>query len=64
VRQRAPYFLGLAATALALGLAFAALDRGRDSTNWFFISLGAASALLGSVRLFLFLRRHPLPSAM
>jgi hypothetical protein len=62
IRQRAPHLLALAGVAIALGLAFGAIDRGWQSVNWMFVALGAASAALGAVRLALFVRRHPLPS--
>jgi hypothetical protein len=58
--QRAPHMLALAGVALALGLALAALNLGWESTNWMLIGLGIATALSGSIRLGLFLKRHPL----
>jgi peptidoglycan/LPS O-acetylase OafA/YrhL len=62
VRQRAPHYLALAGVALVLALVFGALGAGWASVNWMFVALGAASAVLGGVRLVLFLRRHPLAS--
>lgn len=58
--QRAPHMLALAAVALALGLALAGLNLGWESTNWMLIGLGIATVLSGSVRLGIFLKRHPL----
>ena len=58
--QRAPHMLALAGVALVLGLAFGALNLGWQSTNWMLIGLGVATALSGSIRLGLFIRRHPL----
>ena len=57
--QRAPHLLVLAPVALLLGLAFAAATPGWDAMNWMFIALGGATALLGAVRLWMFLRSHP-----
>jgi hypothetical protein len=58
--QRTPHMLALAGVALALGLAFAALNLGWESINWMLIGLGIATALSGSIRLGIFLKRHPL----
>lgn len=44
----------------ALGLAVGAMTTGWDSMNWMFVALGAACALVGAVRLALFLRAHPI----
>lgn len=60
LRQRAPHLLALAGVALMLGLAFGALNAGWQATNWMLIGLGTATFLSGSVRLSIFLRRHPL----
>jgi hypothetical protein len=59
LRQRAPHYLALAGVAVALGLAFGATNGGWESANRMFVALGAASALLGAVRLARFLRQHP-----
>ncbi len=59
LRQRAPHFLALAAVAVALALAVGTIGAGWVSTNWLFVALGAACALVGAVRLALFLRAHP-----
>lgn len=58
--QRAPHMLALAGVALALGLAFAALNMGWESTNWILIGLGIATAISGAIRLNIFLKRYPL----
>lgn len=57
--QRAPHLLALAGVALALGLAFGALGAGWEAMNWMLIALGAAAAIMGAVRLRMFLARHP-----
>ncbi len=49
--QRAPHMLALAGVALALGLAFGALDLGWQSMNWMMVVLGLATTLSGSLRL-------------
>jgi hypothetical protein len=59
VRQRAPHHLALAAVALTLGVALGGLGEGWSSANRLFVWVGAASALVGGVRLAVFLRRHP-----
>ena len=59
LRQRAPHLLALAAVAVALGLAFGTLRAGWESVNWLFVTLGAASAALGGLRLALFLKKNP-----
>ena len=59
ITQRAPHLLALAGVALALGLAGGALGAGWDAMNWMFVLLGAATALVGALRLAAFLRRHP-----
>ena len=61
LRQRAAHHLGLAAVALALGIALGETPGGWMSVNLFFVTLGAAAALLGAARLAIFLRRHPSP---
>lgn len=58
--QRAPHMLALAGVALALGLAFASLNMGWESTNWILIGLGIATAIGGAIRLNIFLKRYPL----
>jgi len=58
--QRAPHMLALAGVALALGLAFGALDLGWQSMNWMMVVLGLATILSGSLRLGMFLKRNPL----
>jgi hypothetical protein len=60
LKQRAPHHLGLAAVAVALGLAVGSMKTGWDSMNWLFVALGAACALVGAVRLARFLRAHPI----
>jgi hypothetical protein len=60
LRQRAPHLLALAGVALALGLAFSALEIGWEAANWLFITLGAATAGMGAVRLRSFLAANPL----
>jgi hypothetical protein len=62
LRQRAPHLLALAGVALALGVAFGATSGGWTSANWLFVWLGAASALVGAVRLAIFMKKHPRPS--
>jgi len=59
LRQRAPHFLALAAVVVALALAIGTVASGWESMNWLFVALGAACALVGTVRLTLFLRAHP-----
>ena len=60
LKQRAPHYLALAAVAVALGMAVGTMTAGWDSMNWLFVALGAACALVGAVRLALFLRAHPI----
>jgi hypothetical protein len=60
VRQRAPYLLALAGVALMLGLAFYSFRAGWDSMNWMLIAIGAATAVVGLLRLRVFLRHYPL----
>lgn len=59
LRQRAPHFLALAGVAVAMALAIGTIASGWASMNWLFVALGAACALVGAVRLALFLRAHP-----
>lgn len=59
LKQRAPHYLALAGVAVALGLALGAIQGGWESMNWMFLGLGAACALVGGLRLALFLRQHP-----
>lgn len=63
VRQHAPYLLALAAVALTLAVVFGTVASGWDSVNWMFIALGAAAVVVGTVRLRIFLRKHPLEPA-
>ena len=60
LRQRAPHWLALAGVALALGLAFGALTIGWDAAYWLLMALGAATVLVGGLRIKWFLDRHPL----
>ena len=60
IRQHAPHMLALAGVAVMLGLAFGAMRAGWDAMNWLLIALGAASVLVGAVRLRAFLRHYPL----
>lgn len=60
LKQRAPHLLALAGVALMLGLAFGALRTGWDAMNWMLVALGAASMIVGAVRLRLFIRANPL----
>ncbi|HSC26728.1 MAG TPA: hypothetical protein VLD67_05615 [Vicinamibacterales bacterium] len=62
LRQRAPHYLALAGVALALGVALWSAGGGWTTATWLFVWIGAASALVGAVRLALFIRRHPRPS--
>lgn len=62
LRQRAPHLLVLAGVAIALGLLLRGTAGGAASANWLFVGLGAASALVGALRLALFLKNHPRPS--
>ena len=59
--QRAPHYLALAAVALALGLAFGSRPGGWTEANWLFVALGAATAVVGALRLAVFLRHNPRP---
>jgi hypothetical protein len=59
LKQRAPHYLALAGVAVALGLSLGAMNGGWESMNWMFLALGAACALVGGLRLALFLRQHP-----
>lgn len=59
LRQRAPHLLALAGVALALGLALGALATGWEAANWLFVGLGAASVVVGGLRLRKFLRQNP-----
>ena len=59
IRQKAPHFLALAGVALALGLAFAALNLGWAAMSWMFLWLGLAAAALGGWKLRRYVRRHP-----
>lgn len=63
LKQKAPHLLALSAAALTLGLAFGAARMGWNAINWMFLTLGGASAVLGGIRLALFLRKHPLAAA-
>ena len=63
VTQRAPYLLALAAVALTLAVVFGTVASGWWSVNWMFIALGAAAVVVGTVRLRMFLRAHPLEPA-
>jgi hypothetical protein len=63
IRQRAPYLLALAAVALTLAIAFGTIASGWYSVNWMFIALGAAAVVVGTIRLRIFLRKHPLEPA-
>lgn len=62
IRQRAPHLLALAGVALALGVALGSVGGGWTTANWLFVWLGAASAVVGVVRLARFIRKHPRPS--
>jgi hypothetical protein len=58
ITQKAPHLLVLAAVALVLGLTLGAFTPGWDDLNWMLVALGAATAVVGAVRLWLFLRVH------
>ena len=58
--QQVPHMLALAGVALMLGLAFAGLNLGWQSTNWMLVGLGTATLLSGILRLGIFLKRNPL----
>jgi hypothetical protein len=62
VTQRAPHYLALAAVAATLGLALATIEGDWLTANWLFIGVGAATALVGAVRLTRFIRKHPRPA--
>ena len=57
--QKAPHLLALAGVALILGLTLSRWTTGYDGLNWMLIGLGTAAALLGAVRLWWFLKNHP-----
>lgn len=59
ISTRMPHHFVLAAAALMLTLAIVPLTSGWDAFNWVLIALGAACAIVGAVRLVLFLRAHP-----
>jgi hypothetical protein len=63
IRQRAPHLLALGGLALAFGLALGAMQSGWESINWMFVVLGAASTIVGGLRLRSFLASHPRPVA-
>ena len=59
VRYRMPDLLGLAAVSLGLGIWMYQTKAGFVQLNWTFVCLGAASLVLGTVRLRRFLRANP-----
>ena len=59
VRQHAPHYLALAGVAVAMGIVLARSNAGWESANWLFVVLGAASAVIGAIRLGSFVRTHP-----
>ena len=59
ISRKAPHLLALAGVALILALVFGAVATGWDAVNWMLIAMGAATALLGVIRLRLFIRSHP-----
>jgi len=59
VTQRAPHLLALAGVSLLLTLAVGATSFGWDAMHWMLVWLGAASVVLGMVRLWMFVRSHP-----
>ena len=59
ISQKAPHLLALAGVALILALVFGAVATGWNAVNWLLIGMGATTALLGVVRLGLFIRSHP-----
>lgn len=59
VQQHTPHHFVLAAAALVLTLVTARATSGWNAMNWLLVTLGAATALVGAVRLALFLRAHP-----
>ena len=61
LRQRAPHYLALAGVALALGAALGTIRGGWSSANLLFVGVGAATSLIGAVRLAFFMRKHPRP---
>jgi peptidoglycan/LPS O-acetylase OafA/YrhL len=63
LKQRAPHYLAFAGVAVALGLSLSAIEGGWESMNWMFLGLGVACALVGGLRLTLFLRQHPRSAA-
>jgi hypothetical protein len=58
VTQRAPHLLVLAVAALVLGVISPAGQT--DALNWMLIALGVVTAIVGSARLWWFLRSHPI----
>jgi hypothetical protein len=61
--QRAPHLLWLAGVALVLGWAFGTLNMGWDAMNWMLIGLGMATALMGAIRLRVFLKQNPMEAS-
>ena len=61
--QRMTHLLGLAAAALVLGFALGAWRQGWDAVCWLLVALGAATMIVGALRLRMFVRRNPVESA-
>jgi hypothetical protein len=59
VAQRAPYLMIIAGASIVLGFVLGSTVQGWDGLNWLLVALGATTSLVGAVRLWRFVRTHP-----
>ena len=58
--QRAPYLMIVAGASIVLGFALGSTVQGWDGLNWMLVALGATTSIVGGVRLWRFVRTHPI----
>ena len=62
VKQRTPRHIALGGVLLVLALAIGNITAGWAAFNWMLVAAGVVCAMMGGIRLALFLRAHPRPT--
>jgi len=62
VKQRTPRHIALGGVLLVLALAIGNITAGWAAFNWMLLAAGVVCAMMGGIRLALFLRAHPRPT--